>query len=434
MVLVVSLSSFGQTINTARLDSFFNSLEQRNLAMGSLVISQNGKIQYQRALGYSYFGHNNENIPASVYTKYRIGSGTKMFTAVIIFQLLEEGRLSLDQKLSTYFPEQPNADKITIGNLLNHRSGLHDYTEGTNFPEWMDKPTTHEALLQIIKEKSPDFEPGAKAAYSNSNYLLLGYIIEKICKMSYEKAIKERIISKIGLVNTYYGDRIDIKKGESASYKYVENEWKKQKETDLNIHGGAGSIVSTPIDMVQFIEALFNNKLIRQSSVDAMKKLTDGYGMGLFPFPRGAKTAFGHNGRIEEFYSSARYFPDDKLSIAYITNGIVYPRTDIMEGILKICFNETFIAPFPTAIQLKPEDLDKYLGRYSSEQMPIVVNCTKDGNKLLLETQGKVFELEPINQNYFMHPVLGYFFEFFPDKGELQVKETDNVYYLKRSK
>lgn len=401
--------------------------------MGSLTIAQQGKIVYQRALGYAYID-STAKIPASIHTKYRIGSETKMFTAVTIFQFKEEGKISLDQTLSIFFPELPNANKITISHLLNHRSGLPNYTEGTNFQAWMNKPATHEQLLKIIKEKGSDFEPNAKAEYSNTNFLLLGYIIEKICGMPYGKAIESRIITKAGLVNTYYGGAIDIKKGESVSYKYAAQTWNKEKETDLSVHGGAGSLVSTSTDMVKFMDALFNNNLVSTSSLNTMKTLVDGYGMGLFPFTYSSKTALGHNGRIEEFYSSAMYFPGEKLSVSYITNGILYPRADIMDAILKICFNEPFVVPFSNINTLKSEDLDQYPGKYTSEQLQITINCTKDGNKLLLETRGKIFETEPVNRNYFMNTPSGYFFEFFPEKNELLVKETDNIYYLKRIK
>ena len=182
------------------------------------------------------------------------------------------------------------------------------------------------------------------------------------------------------------------------------------------------------------MEALFNHKLVSAASLNTMKTLTDGYGMGLFPFNYSAKTAFGHNGRIEEFYSSAIYFPGEKLSVAYITNGILYPRADIMDGILKICFNEPFVLPFSSPGSLQTDNLDQYLGRYTSEQLQITINCTREGNQLLLETRGKVFEAEPVKHNYFMHTATGYFFEFFPAKNELLVKETDNIYYLKRTK
>ena len=430
IIAVLNPSSFGQTINVSKLDSFLNSLASRELAMGSLTVSKNGIIKYQKAFGYSYIG-DDKKISANIYTKYRIGSATKMFTAVMIFQLIEEGKLSLDKKLNTYFPNLPNANNITISNMLYHRSGLHDYTHDTNFPEWMDKPKTHDQLLKIIKDKGSDFEPGTEADYSNSNYLLLGYIIEKVCKVPYADALKKRITSKLNLKNTYYGNPINLKKNEATSYKYAENNWNKEKETNLSIHGGAGSIVSTPTDMTKFINALFSNKLISKLSLSKMETMVDDYGMGMFPNKYGSKISFGHNGRIEEFYSALWHFPNEKLSFAYCTNGIDYPRTDIIEGVLKICFNEQLTLPFTKDSILQSEDLDKYTGKYSSG--PIVVNCTKDGTKLLLETRGKVFEVEKISDNYFMNAISGYFFEFYPDKGELLIKETDNIYHLKRT-
>lgn len=420
-----------QTINTAKLDSFFDTLEERNLAMGSLAISKNGVLQYQRAIGYSYIS-NTRKIPANTKTRYRIGSESKMFTAVIIYQLVEEGRLSLSAKLFAYYPDLPNSGTITISNLLHHSSGLHNYTDDTNFPDWMDRVMTHEQILTIIKDKGADFAPGTRTEYCNSNYLLLGYIIEKVTKSSYANAITKRIANKIGLKNTYYGGPIDTAKNESASYKNDQNNWKPEKETNMTIHGGAGSIVSTASDMALFMEALFGGKLVRKASLEIMKTIVGGYGMGLFPLDHGTHKAYGHNGRIEEFYSTARYFPTEKLAFVYITNGIIYPRIDIVDGILKICFNEQYTFPFSTEIILYGAGLDKYLGKYSSDQLPIVVNCTKSNNKLIAETKGTSFELEPIARNYFMHDPSGSFFEFFPQKGELKIKETDNVYYLKK--
>lgn len=433
VILLLTLSvftSFGQNISVAKLDSFINILSSKGLAMGSLTISKNGIIKYQKAIGYSLVS-SDKKVIADINTKYRIGSATKMFTAVMVFQLIEEGKINLDQKLKIYFPDLPNADKITIQNMLYHRSGLHDYTHDTNFTDWMDKPKSHEELLKIIKEKGSDFEPGSDAYYCNSNYLLLGYIIEKVCKMPYADALRKRIISKLNLKATYFGKSININNNEGASYKYSDNNWVKQKETDLSIHGGAGAIVSTPTDMVKFINALFANKLVSKTSLAKMETIIDDYGMGMFPNKYGDKPSFGHNGRIEEFYSALWYFPNEKLSFAYCTNGIGYPRTDIIEGILKICFNEPFLIPFSGNSNYQSEELDKYLGKYSSDQ--IIVNCTKDGTKLLLETRGKVFEAEKISDNYFMNVASGYFFQFYPDKDELQIKETDNIYYLKRN-
>jgi len=426
-------ASFSQSIDTKKLDSLFDILQNRELATGSVAISLNGKIVYQKAIGFAMLDSSKKIVP-DVDTKYRVGSTSKMFTATIIFQLIEENKLSPDTKLATYFQQLPNANKITIKEMLYHRSGLHDYTHDTNFPDWMDKPKTHEEMLQIITSKGSDFEPGTKADYSNTNYLLLSYIIEKITGTAYAEALNKRIVSKLGLKNTYYGKPIDIRRNEATSYKYSDSSWKKEKETDLSIHCGAGSIVSTPKDLTVFIQNLFNGKLVGRTSLDSMTTMIDGYGMGIFPYDFDNVKGYGHGGRVEEFYSWTWYYPDKKLAISYITNGILYPRTDIMDGIRKICFNDAYTIPFSQPLALLTSDLDKYTGTYSSGDLPFKVVCKKRNEKLFLEAAGRTMEVSPVSTNYFMNLKTGSFFEFNSEKGELQIKETANVYYLQKEK
>jgi D-alanyl-D-alanine carboxypeptidase len=357
-----------------------------------------------------------------------------MFTAVMIFQLVDEGKLKLNDKLALYFPQLPNASNITIENMMYHRSGLHDYTRDTNFPEWMDKPKTHEEMLKIIAGKSPDFEPNTKADYCNTNYLLLSYIIEKVDNRQYAQSVEKRVTSRIALKNTCYAKPIDISRNEARSYKYSEGTWTKEKETDVSIHGGAGSIVSTPNNLTLFIQNLFGGNLISPVSISSMKKILDGYGMGLFPFDFGAIKGYGHSGRIEEFYSAVRYYPEKKLAVSYITNGILYPRIDLIDGVLNICFNKGYSIPFSKPVVLQDSELDKYTGIYSSSSLPFKVVCKKIDNKLIFEGGGKTMEADLINANYFMNLKSGSFFAFNPEKGELQIKETDNVYYLQKEK
>jgi CubicO group peptidase (beta-lactamase class C family) len=433
LLILFCFFSYPQSINVKKLDSLFEVLQNHSLGMGSVAISINGKVEYQKAIGFALLD-SSKSVAANINTKYRIGSISKMFTAVIIFQLIDEGKIKLEQKLDTYFPQVPNANKITISDMLYHRSGLHDYTHDTNFSEWMDKPKSHEEMLNIITEKGTDFEPGTRAEYCNTNYLLLSYIIERVCKMPYAEALGKRITSKIGLSNTYYGKPIDINRNESASYKYDNGIWEKEKETDMSIHCGAGSIVSTATDLVKFIEQLFSGKLISQSSLKSMITMIDGYGMGIFPYDFDNKKGYGHNGRIEEFYSAVRYYPEKKLAVSYITNGILYPRTDILDGIFKICFNDTYSIPFSRSMQLKNSNLNNYIGKYISKDLPFDVICNKDNDKLEFEAKGKVMEAVLINKNYFMNLKTGTFFDFNPQKGGLKIKETDEVYYLQKTK
>lgn len=431
LFLFSAFGCYGQTINVKKLDSLFGMLADHHFANGSVAISIDGKMVYQKAVGFALL-EGDKAITADATTRYRIGSVSKMFTAVMIFQLIDERKLTLQQKLSDFFPEIPNAERITIEEMLYHRSGLHDYTVDTKFPEWMDKPKTRAEMLQLISGKSPRFEPGMKAEYSNSNYLLLSYIIEKICNMSYARALEKRVTSKIGLKNTHYAGMISNRANESISYKYSDSTWRKEKQTDPAIHIGAGSLVSTPADLTIFIRKLFTGNLVSQTSLNKMKTMIDGYGMGMFPYDVHDAKGFGHNGRTEEFYSAVRYYPERKLAISYITNGILYPRIDILDGLLKICFNDTYSIPFSNIEEFQGANLEKYLGTYSSTDLPFKVVCKQENNKLVVEAAGRSMVTEPVNPGYFMNLKGGYFFEFNPQKSTLAVKETDNVYYLKK--
>lgn len=403
-------------------------LAAKNNAMGSLTISRNGAVVYSRAIGYSYIS-GNEKIPATSQTKYRIGSITKMFTATMIFQLIEDGKLSLNTTLDKYFSQLPNAGKITIGNLLNHRSGLHNFTDDPEYPTWMTQPKTQDEMLAIISKGGVDFQPGEKFSYSNSGYVVLGYIVEKVSKQSYSKYLSNRITSKIGLSNTYVGTKTDTKKNESLSYRFS-NSWEQAPETDMSIPAGAGAIVSTTADLTQFIESLFSLKLVSSSSLSQMKTLTDGYGMGMFQIPFYEKKAYGHNGGIDGFESTLAYFPEDSVAVAYCTNGRVYPVNNILIGVLSIYFNKPYSIP---TFSLKAEDLDKYLGVYSSAQIPLKITVTKNGATLFAQATGQQsFPLDETGKDKFKFDPAGIVIEFNPDKNEMTLKQGgENVVFTK---
>lgn len=424
LILVILQVQLRGQIQTARLDSLFDNLEKRELAFGNVIIMEGKDLRYSRSVGFARLD-NEKKIPSHAETQYKIGSVSKMFTAVMVLQLEEEGKLTLDQTLDMFYPKIPNASTITIGHLLQHRSGLHDYTKDTDFENWRTQPRTHEQLIQLIIEKGPDFEPGVRAEYSNTNYLLLSYILEKVTEMDYDKVLFNRIISK--LPNRYFRSG-SAKEIQAISYKYTTGSWKAVAETHKGIHTGAGDIILNAGDLADFMYLLFNNKLIKQTSLEKMMTMQDGYGMGLFRYDNGTVKGYGHNGRIEEFYTATRYFPDRKLALVYCTNGINFPRIDILESIVKACFDEPVILPFSSAISASLSD---YAGTYEAAQMP-VVTISVQNKTLVAETQGAKFELEPVAENYFMHSITGYYFQFFPSERSLQIKETDNVYFLKK--
>jgi CubicO group peptidase (beta-lactamase class C family) len=420
---------FSQNLNKPKLDSLFTLLSQKNKAMGSIAISSKGTIVYQKSIGYSDYDKKQEATPK---TKYRIGSISKMFTTVIIFQLIEEGKLSLETKLNTYFPQIPNSSQITVGNMLNHRSGIHSFTSDADYRNYMTNPKTPEELVSIIAKSKADFKPNEKAAYSNSNFVLLGYIVEKVEGKPFHKVLKERITSKIGLENTYVGEKTSLETGESYSYSYL-NTWIKQPETDMSIPGGAGAIVSTPQDLTKFIESLFAGKLISKGNLELMKTVTEGHGMGMFQIPFGTKKAYGHNGGIDGFVSNLSYFPEESVAVAYCSNGNAYNFNDILIGVLSIYFNKDYKLPTFSTLSLKTEDLDKYLGEYSSTDIPIKITITKKDSVLYGQGTGQpVFPLEATGQDEFKFDPAGIVMEFYPAKNEMLLKQGGKTYTFKR--
>jgi D-alanyl-D-alanine carboxypeptidase len=423
-----------QPLNKPKLDSLFDLLAAKDKAMGSLVLSRDGSVIYSRAIGW-IAKDKMTAVAANPESKYRIGSITKMFTSTMMFQLIEDKKVSMTTPLSMYYPQLPNSDKITIGHMLNHRSGLFNFTNDPSFPNWMSQPRTEKEMIAMMSTYPVDFQPDEKFAYSNTNYLLLGYIIEKVTKKTYPENLRGRITSKLGLKDTYYGGKIDAGKNEAASY-HFNGGWEQMPETDMSIPGGAGAIVSTPTDLAKFIEALFAGKFVSASSLEQMKTLRDGMGMGLFSVPFGSRRAFGHNGQIDGSSSNLYYFIDEKLTIANCSNGVVLPVNDIMIAVLSIYFNLPYKLPdfdSAPAVILAETDLEKLVGTYVSTQLPLKIMITRDKTSLYAQATGQsMFPLTATAEDKFKFEPAGVVMEFDAAKRELTLKQGGGTFLFAR--
>src|SRR4030095_6820939 len=219
LTLALCTAGYAQTLDKAKLDQFFDRLAERNKAMGSLTVVKDGKVLYTRALGYSQI-NGTEKKPMTAASRFRIGSITKMFTATMILQLVEEGKLQLTDTLDKFFPQIPNAAKITIAQILSHRSGIPNVRRERDAQKKVSTiPMAKDEMLALIVKGTPDFEPDTKHHYSNSGYLILGLILEKVTGKTYDRALEERITSKIGLKDTYLTiGNIDVNKNEALTY------------------------------------------------------------------------------------------------------------------------------------------------------------------------------------------------------------------------
>lgn len=420
LLTAVGTTCFSQSLNKPRLDSLFNILAIKDKFMGSIAVSQNGKVIYAKAIGYADL----ESLKkADTQTKYRIGSISKMFTSALVFKAIEENKLSLNQTLDKYFPEIENSNKITISNLLNHRSGIHNFTNDEAYMTYHTTAKSEKEMMGIIAKGKSDFEPNSKGAYSNSNFVILSYILEKVYGEPYAAILNKKIIKPLRLENTYFGAKTNLQKNECYSYNY-KGKWTKEAETDLSIPMGAGALVSNPTDLTAFIQQLFAGKIISDKSLALMKTINEGYGMGIFETAFFDKKGYGHNGGIDGFQSDLRYFPEEKLSVAIISNGLIYSNEQIMTCALSSYFNKPFEIPTFQTIAFKPEELASYLGNFKSDKIPVKIAITQNDNQLFAQATGQAaFPLEATSLKSFKFDKAGVVLEFNDNKTQMTLKQ-----------
>jgi D-alanyl-D-alanine carboxypeptidase len=430
LTLVLFTAGYAQTLDKAKLDQFFDRLAEKNKAMGSLTITKDGNVLYTRSIGYSQIS-GAEKKPLTAANRFRIGSITKMFTAAMILQLVEEKKLKLTDTVDKFFPQVPNAKKITIEQILWHRSGIPNVKREQNSQGNVNTiPVTKDEILAQIVKATPDFEPDTKRSYSNSGYQVLGLILEKVTGKLFGEVLKERITSKIGLKDTYIATgNIDVSKNEALTYMNFGDGWKPVSETHPSILFSAGAIVSTPNDLAKFIQALFDGKIVSKESLAQMKTIRDGEGSGMEPFTFAGKTFYGHTGGADNYGAWLAYMPEEKLALAYTTNAKVFPVKDIVNGVMDIYYNKPFQIPAFESIAVSTEVLDKYVGVYSTPEAPVKFTITRNGATLCAQPPGagSAVPLEATAQDKFKldnGTAAGIVFEFDAEKNQMIIKRN----------
>ena len=271
----------------------------------------------------------------------RIGSNTKTFVAVVVMQMVQEGKVGLDEPIETYLPglirgEGIDGSKITVRQLLQHTSGLPEYTDTTPGRSDIFQIKDHYAqprdLLDTALGKPAAFEPGTQWAYTNTNYVVLGMLVERVSQRPVGEQIDERIVKKLGLSHTYFpapGDR-SIKGTHPQGY-HLSAGGKLEDITEMDPAWGwaAGAMVSTPSELNTFFQAVFDGRLLTQASIDEMKKGVDAssrfgpgvvYGLGLIGTPLSCGgTSWGHGGTIHGYQTDNAVGPDGTAAIFAVT-------------------------------------------------------------------------------------------------------------------
>ncbi|WP_460269230.1 serine hydrolase domain-containing protein [Clostridium sp. CTA-19] len=329
------------------IDNYFNNLSEDDKFSGEILVSIKGEKIISKAFGMANY---ELDVPNTTRTKFRIGSVTKQFTAAAILQLYDKGLLDINDTLDRYVPNYPKGNKVTIHHLLTHTSGIFNHTSIKGFVESiMKNPHNAESLIEEFKDCPYDFEPGTKHLYSNSGFILLGYIIEKISKKSYKEYLQENIFDKLLMNDSGYDDHIEVIKNRASGYALKEDEKTLLNcdFIDMTIPYASGSLYSTVEDLYLWNNGLLEGKVISKDSLNKMSsKYADAgkegyYGYGLFidEIELGGKVRkkVYHGGGIPGFFSENDIFPDDDIQVIMLTNIATMkfaPKIDAVESII----------------------------------------------------------------------------------------------------
>ena len=417
----------------ARLDAYFDALARNDLTSGSIAISQDGELKYQRVIGFARI-HDGRREPADVVTRYRIGTATELFTAVLVMQLVERASVMLDTPVAEFYPDVPNALQARYRDLLQHRSGIVDYTEEPGYDAWRTTARTHAQMLDLITGAGKTFEARERVEPSQSNYLLLGYMLEKVYEKPYGEILKRQIVDKFGLQRTYMAGA-GSRSLESVSCRpNLDGAWGEVPDSDPSIHGGAAGIVSTAPDLVRFMDLLFGGKLVSPDSLSSMRNQDGGSGLGLWPYVVAGESGFGHRGRIDGYRSAMYHFPQRKLSIAVTTNASLLPIDELVDEVLATVFEKRRQPPAMVPLRMTAAQQANYLGTWRSADAgprdspfrnfrtpghPVDLRVLAGADAPLVRMNDRAFPLVPYGNDEFMVRELGMFLRFYPASGEL---------------
>ncbi|HEY0365200.1 MAG TPA: serine hydrolase [Pyrinomonadaceae bacterium] len=319
---------------------------------GAALVAENGKILYTGAFGPANMEW---NIPNTPDTKFRLGSITKQFTATVILQLVEQGKIKLDAKLSDYLPEyrRDTGDKVTIHHLLTHTSGIPSYTNQPGFFENVSRnPYKVDEFVKKYASGDLEFDPGSKFSYNNSGYFLLGAIIERVTGKPYEQVLKANIFDPAGMKNTGYDHHATLIPKRASGYSKTPDGYTNALYLDMSIPYAAGSLYSTVEDLYLWDQALYTDKVLSAQSKALMyKPFLDNYAYGWVITNASFKQndqpvqVITHGGGINGFTTTIVRFPKEKNLIVMLDNTGSEYLDRLSDSIAKIIYNQPYEPP-----------------------------------------------------------------------------------------
>ena len=397
--LFLPLASLAQKNYPQLLDQYMQAQTTVRGFSGAVLVMKQNKVLLEKGYGLA---DREWNITNTAETKFRIGSVTKQFTAACILQLAEQGKLSVDDKLSKFFPGYPKGDSVTIDMLLNHTSGIANYTDIREFMSVARLDLSKDSMISFFKNKPYNFSPGARFSYTNSGYFLLGSIIEKVSGLSYNDYLQKNIIGKLEMKNSGVDKLDSVLAFRARAYSRVGKKMVNADYISMEWPYSAGVLYSTLGDMYKWDRALYGNKVLSDES--RKKMFTPGksnYGYGVIIDSLEKHLRIWHNGGIPGFSANfSRFVNDDICTVVFSNNE---SNTDFIAiALANILFDMPVEMPYVhKEVKINPAILDRYVGKYSAG---LTIEVIKKDGKLYRHRDGTPdIELKPESETKFFY-------------------------------
>jgi CubicO group peptidase (beta-lactamase class C family) len=348
----------------ARLDQIANSYMANNAFMGTVLVVEGDRVLLDKGYDMANLEWQVPNVPDA---EFRLGSLTKQFTATLILLLQQDGKLNVNDPVSKYITNAPPAwAKITLANLLSHTSGIPSFTGFKEFQAWAMNPHTPEEELAFFRDKPLEFEPGSKFEYSNSNYIVLGVVIEKVSGRKYADLLHERIFDPLGMKATGLDSDELVLPKRAEGYHPGPHGLEVARSESMTIPWSAGAIYSTTGDLLKWEHGLFGGKVLNSDSLKLMTTPVKGnYGFGVFIENRDGVRVISHGGGIEGYNTSLKYAPDKQIAVVVLSNvNGMAPDTMSNQLMDTVLGKKVVLASERTSEPIAKEELPKFVGVY----------------------------------------------------------------------
>ena len=410
--------------DTARMDQVIQSHVSAGTFMGTVLVARDGAVIVDKAYGMANVEW---DVPNTTATKFRLGSVTKQFTGAAILLLEERGKLKVEDRVKTYLPDSPMAwDRINIYNLLTHTSGIPNFTSSPDYNTIKLSARSAEAAVTSFRDRTLDFGPGEKMSYSNSGYMVLGAIIEKVSGQTYEKFVADNLFAPAGMTDSGYDSNTAIIKRRASGYIRTPGGYVNAGYLHMSIPHAAGALYSTTHDLLKWEQALFSGKIVSKASLDRMiAPFKNDYALGVTSSLVNGRRVIAHGGGIDGFNTHLAYYPDSKTVVVVLSNvnGAVPGTLSGQLGALMHGESVTLTTE-RKEITVPAATLQKYVGAY--ELAPnVVMTITLEGGSLMgqLTGQGKL-PIFPQSETLFFLKVVDAQMEFAADGSSLVLHQN----------